>query len=126
VNVVYRYRDGVFECPLYAKRGEKLSVKQYDDEWGCRIGKAFVLGDTPHEAIENTLRYLGDTPINAETQVTIETGNGVAAPTMSEEERTATMARIESLQQSIYSGNLSPEATRETQEKLEREQRKLK
>lgn len=125
MNVVYRYRDGVFECPLYAKRGEKLSVKQYDDEWGCRIGKAFMLADSPKEAIEASLRYLGDTPIDADNQKVLTTSESSPKPELSEEERTAIMARIESYQQSIASGNLSRELEEETRLKMEKEQRRL-
>jgi len=120
MKIVYRYRDGVFECPYYAKRGEKLSLKQYEDEWGCRIGKAFMLGDSPKQAIESALRFLGDEPIDAES---------IPAPApagqLSDDEKTAVMARIESLYQSAMNWKGSRAGLRDIERKLAEEKAKL-
>lgn len=121
MKILYKYTDGTFQCPFYGNKGEKLSVRQYEDEWGCRIGKAFMLGDSAKEAIENTIRYLGNEPVDAES---VEIKSEKKA--LSDEDIVATKARIESLSQSANSWSGSKSGLDDILRKIEAEKAKLK
>ena len=124
MKIVYKLDGLNLQCPYYEKRGERVSVKQYEDEYGCRIAKGFSLADTPKQAVEDTIRQLGHEPVDADNVK--EQEQSEEAEPLTEQEVTRIKASIEALQQSLYSGKLNASKSREVMSLLEKELAKLR